>query len=83
VISLSTLRRRPERDLYRLWILDGYRSVAPIDERIWSAARTFLELRTLYVYLSRLKKFGEHPTAVEQAALQDLRARVHERLDWP
>jgi len=44
---------------------------------------TFLQLRVLYVYLSRLVLFGDAPTAEQRETLAQLRALVLERVTWP
>jgi len=82
-ISLSTLRQFPERDRYRRWIVEGYREILPIDHLVREHLSWFLRLRIVYVYLSRLKKFGPRPSREEEAILVDLRARVAERFEWP
>lgn len=81
-ISLSTLRQFPDRDRYRAWIVEGYRDVFPIDDDVWRALSWFVRLRIIYVYLSRLKKFGPRPTREEETILLDLRERVAERFEW-
>ena len=78
VISLSTLRRLPERDQYRDWLLTGYRRVRPLEGPAWEARAWFMRLRVLYVYLSRLRKFGRQPTPEERQTLEVLRALVGE-----
>ncbi len=82
VISLSTLRRQSERERYRAWLLAGYREAMAIDDEIWVERSWFLRLRVLYVYLSRLAKFGSNPTAEQRATLDMLRGLVAERLTW-
>ncbi len=81
-ISLSTLRRRPERDQLRAWLLEGYRSTLIPDEDVWRYCDQFLRLRVLYVYLSRLWYFGADPTAAEREILLTLRRAVHEAKGW-
>jgi len=83
VISLSTLRRDPQRDRLRSWMLAGYESVRPLDPGPWAERDTLLQLRVLYVYLSRLILFGEAPTAEQRGTLAQLRASVLERVSWP
>jgi Ser/Thr protein kinase RdoA (MazF antagonist) len=78
VVSLSTLRRLPERDQYRDWLLAGYRRVRPLEGQAWEARAWFMRLRVLYVYLSRLRKFGRQPTPEERQTLEVLRALVAE-----
>lgn len=83
-ISLSILRRFPEheREIYRTWIIEGYREHYPLDDELLAEISWFIRLRILYVYLSRLVKFGPAPTAEEQKILQTMRASVHERFEW-
>jgi Ser/Thr protein kinase RdoA (MazF antagonist) len=78
VISLSTLRRLPERERYRDWLLDGYRSVRTLEDDAWEARGWLMRLRVLYVYLSRLRKFGSQPTPEERQTLELLSALVAE-----
>ena len=78
VISLSTLRRLDERERYRDWLLAGYRRVRPLEGEAWEARGWFLRLRVLYVYLSRLRKFGAQPTPEERQTLGVLSAMVAE-----
>jgi Ser/Thr protein kinase RdoA (MazF antagonist) len=83
-VSLSTLRALPreERDRYREWLLDGYRAEHPIDDAMLREMDWFIRLRILYVYLSRLTKFGPSPTDDERATLASMRAAVHETFAW-
>jgi Ser/Thr protein kinase RdoA (MazF antagonist) len=83
VVSFSTLRRDPARDRLRDAILAGYRAVRPLDDAAWAERDTFLRLRVLYVYLSRLARFGPVPSAEERAVLADLRGLVLARVSWP
>ena len=83
VISLSTLRRDPARDRLRAWMLAGYESVRPLDPASWAERDSLLQLRMLYVYLSRLVLFGEAATAEQRGTLAQLRALVLERVTWP
>jgi Ser/Thr protein kinase RdoA (MazF antagonist) len=82
-VALSTLRRDPARDRRRADLLAGYRSVRPLEAASWAAWRELLQLRILYVYLSRLDAFGPAPDASRRATLQSLRALVAERVEWP
>jgi Ser/Thr protein kinase RdoA (MazF antagonist) len=83
VISFSTLRREKKRDAMRAWILAGYESVRALDPASWAERDTFLRLRVLYVYLSRLRWFGPVPGAAQRETLAALRALVLERVTWP
>jgi len=42
----------------------------------------FIRLRTLYVYLDRLHKFGQNPNEEQRTFLETLRGRVHAKLGW-
>jgi hypothetical protein len=44
---------------------------------------TLLQLRVLYVYLSRLVLFGDASTAEQRGTLAQLRGLVLERVSWP
>lgn len=81
-ISLSTLRRRPERERYRAWILEGYEEVLMPDPIVMEHLSTFLQLRVLYVYLSRLCAFGGAPEPAQVEILRTLRSAVAERIEW-
>lgn len=83
-ISLSVLRRYPEheRGLYREWIIEGYRSRYPLADELLAEISWFIRLRILYVYLSRLVKFGPAPTDEEQNILRMMQGTVHERFEW-
>lgn len=83
VISLSTLRRDPQRDRLRTWILAGYTARRTLDPAAWAERDTFLRLRMLDVYLSRLVWFGPSPGETQRATLALLRALVLERVSWP
>ena len=78
VISLSTLRRLPERERYRDWLLSGYRRVRALEGEAWEARPWFMRLRVLYVYLSRLRKFGAQPDPEERRTLEVLSELVAE-----
>ncbi len=82
-IALSTLRRQPDRDRLRDWLLAGYRARLPLDAAAWAHFPWLLRLRVLYVYLSRLAHFGPAPDAGQRLALARLRALVAEPVTWP
>lgn len=83
-ISLSTIRRRPAevRDMYRTWIIEGYREHYPIDDELLANISWLIRLRILYVYLSRLALFGHDPTPEEQETLRWMRNEVHAGFEW-
>jgi len=82
IIALSTLRRDPHRDLLRAWLLAGYEAVRPLDTDVWALKDILLQLRVLYVYLSRVEWFKER-TEEQRRAIAQLRALVLERVSWP
>jgi Ser/Thr protein kinase RdoA (MazF antagonist) len=82
-ISLSVLRRRPERDQLRAWLLAGYHEAFPIDRALLAHLDTFIQLRILYVLLSRLEWFGPNPDAAQRETLDLLRRAVLDRFTWP
>lgn len=81
-ISLMSFRNHPKRDHYRNLLLSGYREQSPLGSEAFFQWSWFFRLRTLYVYLSRLMKFGESPTEKEQEVLARLRRNVHEPFAW-
>jgi amicoumacin kinase len=83
-ISLSTFRRHPapERERYRRWLLEGYMEENAIDEAILAELNWLIRLRILYVYLSRLTKFGPEPGEEERKILATMRQSVHEKFIW-
>lgn len=83
-ICLSIVLWRPvaERRQVRAWLLESYAEVFPLDEALLADIDWFLRLRMLYVYLSRLWWFGEHPTAAEEATLARIRRLVHNPVSW-
>ncbi|MEP7028550.1 MAG: phosphotransferase [Candidatus Eisenbacteria bacterium] len=83
VISFSTLRADSQRDRLRGWILAGYTERRALDPAAWAERDTFLRLRILYVYLSRLVWFGPSPGETRRETLALLRALVLERVTWP
>jgi Ser/Thr protein kinase RdoA (MazF antagonist) len=82
-ISLSVLRRRPDRDRLREWLLAGYRDAGPPDAAAPGPLELLIQLRILYVLLSRLRGFGPHPNEAQRATLETLRTAVLERFAWP
>lgn len=81
-ISLSVLRRRADRNRLRDWLLAGYAGTRPLSFTDWSQILTFIELRRIYVYASRVLKFGPRPGEEERGTLRTLRAMVFEPLEW-
>ncbi len=58
-------------------LLEGYRAEFAIDDRILGSMPMFLRLRAIYVYLSRLMKFGSNPTEEEERILEGMRGMVY------
>ena len=81
-ISLSVIRHLPERDRLRNLIFTGYEQHHPIDPDLLANIDWFFRLRTLYVYLSRLMKFGSEPTDEEQKILLQMQRNVHKEFAW-
>ncbi len=81
-ISLSTLRREENREQLKEWLLAGYRSVRQLSGEFEEGLEWLIRLRIVYVYLSRLFKFGKSPTEQERQTLAQLRFRVHEKKGW-
>ncbi|KAA3596072.1 MAG: hypothetical protein DWQ06_15970 [Calditrichaeota bacterium] len=79
-ISLSVLRRQKEKEKYQEWIFEGYEKVKPLPNSELQNLDLFFRLRLLYVYLSRLYKFGMNPTKEEKKILVELKSRVHQKL---
>lgn len=81
-IALSTVRLKPDRDEIRREMLAGYTAIRPLPADFDSLIGILARLRSVYVYLARLYKFGTHPTAEEQLVLEQCKARVHEKSNW-
>lgn len=81
-ISLSTLRRQPDRDRLRAALLAGYVERFPLDPTFGSRLPLFLRLRVLYVYLSRLQGFGPAPSEAQREVLMGLRGLVVNGVGW-
>lgn len=81
-ISLLFFRRDARRESFATAFLEGYQRVRPIPPETWRGLGPLMRLRILYVYLSRLKKFGPSPSPTEEAILSNLRLAVAERFAW-
>lgn len=82
VVSLTVVRRHPERDRYRDLIFEGYREHGAIDPALLGNVAWFFRLRAFYVYMSRLMKFGPTPNEEERSILETLRRNVHLPFAW-
>jgi len=83
VIATSLLWRLPDRDRWGDALMDGYRERMELDAALWEERHTFLRMRQLYVYLSRLRKFGPDPDPDQREVLRTLRAMIRSNPDWP
>ena len=75
-ISLTRIRHLPNSKNLQDLLLQGYREHREINPDTLRNINWFFRLRTLYVYLSRLMKYGSHPTTEEQSILASLRDKV-------
>lgn len=76
-VSVLQLRRASTPANAAETLLEGYRDEYPLDASYPEIAPLFEQLRILYVYLSRLMKFGATPSEEETQILAELRSRVH------
>jgi len=83
VVATSVLWRLPDRDRWRDALIGGYREHMELDDAAWAERRTFLRLRMLYVYLSRLRKFGPDPDPDQRDVLHRIRAMIKSDPGWP
>lgn len=83
VISCSVLWRLPERERWRDALLSGYRETMELDEAAWAERRWFMRMRMLYVYLSRLRKYGAHPDPDACDVLRQIRSMIRPDPQWP
>ncbi len=81
-ISLSTVRRKNNRDKIRDSLLGGYSSIRVLPENIDELIDLFIRLRVVYVYLSRLHLWAMNRTAEQQKDLDLFRQMVHARTGW-
>lgn len=81
-IAATLFRNHPNRKEIRAIIIAGYREVCALDEEMLEEIGWFIRLRALYVYLSRLMKFGSNPTSQEEKIIDHFRAWVHLQDDW-
>lgn len=59
-------------------LLEGYRDAFAINEDMIELLGIFTRMRAMYVYLSRLMKFGNNPTEEERVILAGMRGMVHD-----
>lgn len=81
-ISLSTVRRKPNREQIKENILKGYSRVRVLPDNYEELIDLFIRLRVLYVYLSRLHLWSVNRTLKQQRDLDLLQSRVHAKIGW-
>jgi Ser/Thr protein kinase RdoA (MazF antagonist) len=81
-ISLSTVRKKSNREYIRENILEGYASVRALPKDLDHLMDLFIRLRVVYVYLSRLHFWSQSRTAEQARDLLQLRESVHARTGW-
>ncbi|MGE3800447.1 MAG: phosphotransferase enzyme family protein [Candidatus Kapaibacterium sp.] len=77
-ISFTRIRHLPNGKHLQDLILQGYREHREINLDMLGNINWFFRLRTLYIYLSRLMKYGSHPTDEERGILASLQNRVNQ-----
>ncbi len=80
-ISLSTIRRKPNREEIKEGILNGYSSIRALPRDYEKQIDLFIRLRVLYFYLSRLHMWT-NPTEQQKRELLQIRNRVHSKIGW-
>ncbi|MEK7355016.1 MAG: phosphotransferase [Bdellovibrionota bacterium] len=81
-ISLSTIRRKENREVIKDGILDGYSTVRTLPNGYEDLLDLFIRLRVVYVYLSRLHLWAVDRTSEQQAELVALKSLVHAKAGW-
>jgi Ser/Thr protein kinase RdoA (MazF antagonist) len=81
-ISLSTVRRKENRDQIKDNILNGYAVVKSVPGNVDELIDLFIRLRVIYVYLSRLHFWSDNRTSQQIKDLEMLRSRVHSKTGW-
>ncbi len=81
-ISLSTIRRKPNREEIRNNILEGYSTVRELPPNYTELIDLFIRLRVMYVYLSRLHLWSDNRTQEQSKELSVFQERVHEKIGW-
>lgn len=80
-ISLSTVRRKTNRNLIKQSILAGYSSVRSLPAEHDRLINLFIRLRVVYFYLSRLYMWAT-PTFEQKQDLLHFRKSVHSKMGW-
>ncbi|MGZ3768564.1 MAG: phosphotransferase enzyme family protein [Bdellovibrio sp.] len=81
-ISLSTVRRKVNREQIKDNILNGYAKVRSLPNNVEELIDLFIRLRVIYVYLSRLYFWSDNPTPEQQKDLELFKNRVHSQTGW-
>jgi Ser/Thr protein kinase RdoA (MazF antagonist) len=81
-ISLSTVRRKSNREEIKSNILAGYSEVRPLPHNLDKLIDLLIRLRVVYVYLSRLHLWSHNRTPEQTKELELIRSRVLERKGW-
>jgi amicoumacin kinase len=81
-ISLSTVRRKANREQIRGSILEGYASIRSLPNNFDNLIDLFIRLRVVYVYLSRLHLWSKNRTSEQARDLENLKGQVHEKTGW-
>lgn len=81
-ISLSTIRRKANRELIREGLLEGYSAIRELPPDYNELIDLFIRLRVLYVYLSRLYLWSENRTVSQEKDLNTFKNLVHLKAGW-
>lgn len=81
-ISLSTVRRKKNREQIRENILAGYSQVFVLPPNYSELIELFIRLRVVYVYLSRLHLWSVDTTVEQKQNIELLRNMVHTKSGW-
>ena len=81
-ISLSTVRRAPNREEIREALLAGYSEYRSLPTDYEAHLDYFIRLRVVYVYLSRLYLWSKNRTLEQERDLRLFKERVHEKKGW-
>lgn len=81
-VSLSTVRRKKNRDEIRAGFLEGYSLVRDLPSNLEDLIDLFIRLRVVYVYLSRLHLWSKNRTVEQERDLAIFKSRVHSKSGW-
>ncbi len=81
-ISLSTVRRKVNRDQIKQEFLSGYKKVRLLPPNLDALLDLFIRLRVVYVYLSRLHLWSHDRTLKQAQELELIKFRVHDKQGW-